>query len=64
MKKTYLKPNTLVVKVETQQVIALSMMATEADPTLDVYSHEANFFDGDLGEEFDINDANSSLMLP
>ena len=47
MKKTYMKPNTLVVKIETQQVIALSQFGDEADPNSVVYSHEATFSDDD-----------------
>jgi len=51
MKKTYLKPNALVVKVEPQRVIALSMVEGQADMNKPVYSREARFSDWDEEEE-------------
>ena len=49
MKKTYLKPNTLVVKVEPQQVIALSRFDKAANSST-VYSREGSFSDDDWDE--------------
>lgn len=43
MKKTYLKPNALVVKVETQQFIALSKVEGEANPDGEVLSRRGRF---------------------
>ena len=48
MKKTYLKPNALVVKVETQQFIALSKFdEEEAIQSGEVLGREATFSDDD-----------------
>ena len=43
MKKTYLKPNALVVKVETQQFIALSKFDEEAAQNGTVLSRQGRF---------------------
>lgn len=43
MKKTYMKPNALVVKVETQQVIALSRFDEEASEDGVVLSRRGRF---------------------
>jgi len=51
MKKTYLKPNALVVKVETQQFIALSKVEGEADPNGEVLSRRSRFSAWDEDEE-------------
>ena len=51
MKKTYLKPNALVVKVETQQFIALSKFNEEASKNGEVLSRQGRFSDWDEDEE-------------
>ena len=51
MKKTYLKPNALVVKVETQQVMTLSKTDEPASKTGTVYGRQGRFSDWD--EDFD-----------
>lgn len=50
MKKTYMKPNALVVKVETQQVIALSKFYEEASQNGTVLSRQGCFSDWDEEE--------------
>jgi hypothetical protein len=52
MKKTYMKPNALVVKVETQQFIALSRFNEEASQNGVVLSRQGRFSaDDDWDEE-------------
>ena len=51
MKKTYLKPNALVVEVETQHVMTLSTTDTPAEKTGTVYGRQGRFSDWDEDEE-------------
>lgn len=45
MKKIYMKPESLLVKVELQQMIALSKQGGEANPNGEVLSRESGWDD-------------------
>ena len=53
MKKTYMKPNALVVKVETQQFIALSKFNEEASENGVVLSRQGRFSRWEEDEEWE-----------